>query len=390
MGCCGSSSESSVKEIKRNAQVADRLKKDQADESKVFKLLLLGAGESGKSTLLKQMVQIYGDGFDKDEQRSPYVTVVWLNAIQSMQALCRATEDLPAMGYKECELTDPDLLKLKAEALDEKLSQSIMYEKDAQFPEKMANCYATLWKCAPVQAAYELRSKFQLNDSCKFFLDKIHKISARTYLPDKDDIMHTRIRTVGIQESAFYIKGCSYHFVDVGGQRSERRKWMHCFAGVTAMLYVVAMSAFDQTLFEDSKVNRIDESLSLFSSLTNSKWFKTTPIILFLNKEDLFRAKIKKTSLQVWRPEFEKWVPPNEIWSKELKKYTSPPAREELVFLKSKIFLERQFQKQNWDPQRTIHHYSTTATNTDNIAYVFESVRHTVFEKWIEEINLGA
>ena len=41
--------------------------------------------------------------------------------------------------------------------------------------------------------------------------------------------------------------------VDVGGQRSERRKWIQCFDDVRAVLFVCALSGYDMTLFEDGK-----------------------------------------------------------------------------------------------------------------------------------------
>lgn len=41
---------------------------------------------------------------------------------------------------------------------------------------------------------------------------------------------------------------------DVGGQRSERKKWIHCFEGVTAIIFIVAMSEYDLTLAEDQEM----------------------------------------------------------------------------------------------------------------------------------------
>lgn len=38
--------------------------------------------------------------------------------------------------------------------------------------------------------------------------------------------------------------------VDVGGQRSERRKWIHCFENVTSIMFLVALSEYDQVLVE--------------------------------------------------------------------------------------------------------------------------------------------
>ena len=39
--------------------------------------------------------------------------------------------------------------------------------------------------------------------------------------------------------------------VDVGGQKSERRKWIHCFQDVTSILFLVSLSGYDQCLVED-------------------------------------------------------------------------------------------------------------------------------------------
>ena len=72
---------------------------------------------------------------------------------------------------------------------------------------------------------------------------------------------------------------------DVGGQRNERRKWIHAFDNVQAVVFVAALSEYDQVLFEDETQNRMEEALQLFDQIVNSKWFKTTAMILFLNKK---------------------------------------------------------------------------------------------------------
>lgn len=43
---------------------------------------------------------------------------------------------------------------------------------------------------------------------------------------------------------------------DVGGQRSERKKWIHCFEGVTCIIFIAALSAYDMVLVEDDEVVR--------------------------------------------------------------------------------------------------------------------------------------
>ena len=90
----------------------------------------------------------------------------------------------------------------------------------------------------------------------------------------------------------------NYHVFDMGGQRSERKKWIHCFENVTTILFIVAVSEYDQSLFEDVTMNRMNEALTLFDSICNSPWFTSTPIILFLNKSDLLQEKLKTNPIE--------------------------------------------------------------------------------------------
>lgn len=81
-------------------------------------------------------------------------------------------------------------------------------------------------------------------------------------------------------------------------------RWIHCFEGVTAILFCVGLSEYDQKLIEDESTGRSQESLQLFGEICNSRWFDETAIILFLNKDDLFREKLLKTPITVGYPEY--------------------------------------------------------------------------------------
>ena len=52
-------------------------------------------------------------------------------------------------------------------------------------------------------------------------------------------------------------------------------------------------------LYEDENVNRMHEAIQLFDEICNSKWFRQTALVLFLNKSDLFKEKIEKVDLKV-------------------------------------------------------------------------------------------
>ena len=93
-------------------------------------------------------------------------------------------------------------------------------------------------------------------------------------------------------------------FVLTGGQRSERKKWIHTFDGVNAVLFMVALCEYDRVLFEDETSNRIQESIRLFGEIVTNKFLKNTQMFLVFNKMDLFEDKIRKVPLAATFPDY--------------------------------------------------------------------------------------
>jgi guanine nucleotide-binding protein subunit alpha len=137
------------------------------------------------------------------------------------------------------------------------------------------------------------------------YFDYIDRIAAPDYIPNDQDVLRSRVKTTGITETTFIIGDLTYRMFDVGGQRSERKKWIHCFENVTTILFLVAISEYDQLLFEDETVNRMQEALTLFDSICNSRWFVKTSIILFLNKIDRFKEKLPVSPMKNYFPDYE-------------------------------------------------------------------------------------
>lgn len=277
MGICGSKL-SEEQRLSNKLDYTDEYRDEQA--SKV-KLLLLGAGESGKSTIFKQMKIIYGVGFN-EEDRKATVPIIFSNVISSMQNLLAAT----------------DTLGIPVAAVDEKDYVAALDADEETVEGKTAEAIKTLWADDGIQDAYSQRAKFQLFDSAAYYLNKIDEISAPGYIASKEDLLKSRVRTSGIVEEAYRISGVNFVMYDVGGQRNERKKWIHCFDDVTAVIFVASLSEYDQSLYEDAKVNRMDEAVTLFTDIVNSRWFKNTSMILFLNKRDLFEEKICKVDIK--------------------------------------------------------------------------------------------
>lgn len=284
MGLCASKPVEEVMAAARDAEFEKRIRQDNEESAAKIKLLLLGAGESGKSTIFKQMRLLYGKGYSEEERRQ-MIPVVFYNTITSIQAMVAACADL-GFPVPPCEALDA------VKALTD----------DATISPAVATHISELWLHPSVQRAYVERNKFQLNDSAKFFFDKVHDIAAPEYVPTVEDIVKTRVRTTGILEESYTVDGVDFVVYDVGGQRNERRKWIHAFDDVAAIIFVASLSEYDQTLYEDNLVNRLVEALNLFEEMCNSRWFDSKSIILFLNKRDLFQEKITHTDLRQPNP----------------------------------------------------------------------------------------
>ena len=84
-----------------------------------------------------------------------------------------------------------------------------------------------------------------------YFFPELDRLFHETYKPTEQDIVQCRARTIGITETTFQLKDHEMLMVDVGGQKSERRKWIHCFQDVTSILFLVSLSGYDQCLVED-------------------------------------------------------------------------------------------------------------------------------------------
>lgn len=356
MGICGNNgmtaeeAAAAKKEDAKSRKLDKQFCKDQTKDQQTIKLLLLGAGESGKSTLFKALITIYGAGYN-DEERAVFLPTVRCNVVSAMKTV---TEFTDKYGPPE---TDPG-----------KLGQLFFDQKDDDvLTQETVDHIRNLWADPGIQKTYQQRANYQLVDSAKYFFDKIDAISADEYLPDQDDVLRCRIRTTGITETAFMLDGNQFRMIDVGGQRNERKKWIHCFEGVTAVIFVAALSEYDQVLFEDEEQNRMVEALTLFNEICNSKWFSGTAMLLFLNKRDLFMDKIDKVPLNVC-PAF--------------KDYTGQGYEEGCKYI------EECYVEKNCNPDKEIYCHVTCATDVGNVNAVFDAVKDIIIRESLRDAGL--
>lgn len=341
-----------------------QMRQEQQEANQVNKLLLLGAGESGKSTLFKQMLLLYpkassnqGSGdWTKDVELDEYVNIIHNNIVLSMKTLCEQSDEL--RNRVPGTQVNPKLARNKQYILDMK--------EDTFIDMPVAQNFDALWRDAGIQTTYANRSLFQLTDSTSYFLDKILQIGAEGWKPDQQDFLRSRVRTTGIVEEDFLVEGSHFKLFDVGGQRNERKKWIHCFSDVTAVLFVAALSAYDLTLFEDDETNRMDESLDLFAEISNSRWFKKTSMILMLNKKDVFEEKIQTVPLTVWKPD-----------------YTGPNTYDAAA-----NFIKQQFEMRQKDKSKTLFSHFTCATDSKLMKKIFHATKNIIIRRSLSDGGL--
>jgi len=172
----------------------------------------------------------------------------------------------------------------------------------------------TLFNSKVIQQAYARRSEFWLLDSFPYFIENLTRFCKPDWVPSENDAVMARVKTTGIvtieidHEIENRQEGdptsLRFQVVDVGGQRNERKKWIHCFDDVKAILYCDNLAGYNQVLYEDSTKNRMIESLEIFSKLTTNKLFEKTPIFLLLNKRDLFEKMVTEVDMKVTFPEY--------------------------------------------------------------------------------------
>ncbi|KAG8085204.1 hypothetical protein GUJ93_ZPchr0010g7920 [Zizania palustris] len=349
-------SESETTENAKSADIDRRILQETKAEQHIHKLLLLGAGESGKSTIFKQIKLLFQTGFDETELKS-YISVIHANVYQTIKIL----HD----GAKELSQVESDSSKYVISPDNQAMIEPVR-TLFAMLGFNSGLCFA--WSF--YNGTFSRGSILQLPDCAEYFMENLDRLAEADYAPTKEDVLHARVRTNGVVQIQFSPVGESkrggevYRLYDVGGQRNERRKWIHLFEGVNAVIFCAAISEYDQMLFEDETKNRMMETKELFDWVLKQRCFEKTSFMLFLNKFDIFERKIQKVPLTVCE------------WFKDYKPIA--PGKQEVEhayeFVKKK-FEELYFQSSKPDRvDRVFKIYRTTALDQKLVKKTFKLI----------------
>ncbi|VDN82206.1 unnamed protein product [Brugia pahangi] len=314
MGLCQSEEEKKLHE--RSKGIGREINESAIESAKAIKLLLLSTGDSGKSTLLMQMRILHSSVFTQDEIIKQRL-VVFENTIHAMDNILKVMERC-SIKFSEPARKDDSVVIAQAISTE---SKSITYE--------IATAIKNLWQDPAIQNIYERRHDHNLHESAKHFFDSIDRITALDYKPNEQDILLTRIKTTGIVEVHFTIKNIPFRVFDVGGQRSERKKCIHYFEDVSAVIYVAAISEYAEVLFEDNTTNRMVEN------------------------------------------------------NPDLTYFPGPQTYEDSI-----AFITKSFEALNTNPEKTIYVHQTYATDTSQVQIILDNVIVMVIEKNLKKVGM--
>lgn len=414
-------------------QIDEELRAEKATVRKhdeMVKILLLGQSESGKSTTLKNfLIQFARDKWTREQ--ASWRSAIQLNVVRSVNAIVDAMERSIASADPQTSFTsrhqvllfrlsplrrvEDDLKHMLGtrDSSDISASSPLSARTSSEFfvcswewraflqgssrdghhhpsqatreggashdnaTEVIAQCVddiQELWEDEIVQRMVQ-RREIALEDSAGFFLDASNRIASREYHPTDDDILRTRLRTLGVQEHELTIdddgKTQTWKIYDVGGSRTQRRAWVPYFEQVTAIIFLAPVSCFDERLSEDPRVNRLEDSFILWRAICSSQLLTSTTLVIFLNKKDLLDKKIAAgIQVKTYLPSY--GDKPNE--TNAVVKYLATKFKETAI---------------NHSPKpRTCHVYATSVVDKRTTAQTLVSVRSGIMKELLKKAVL--
>eukprot|EP01083_Nonionella_stella_P170082 578042_1 len=294
---CTCSSVSFTKPSPTSTDIEQRMELAKEIANNTMRVLLVGPRNSGKTTILTQIKRI-NNKYDTVHlaERRKIIADIQSAIIEYIQTLCRQSDVLYQNHHKNT-LTDSKYSDLL---------QEILQLKPPFYLTPDIGCkIQTLWRDQGIKETLRNRRHFQIDDNVQHFLDKVQEVSSANYLPEFDDYLRFRQRSIGVAQTKITCDDHNFEFMDMKGQRCARKKWIHFISDIDAILYVLPIADYDLVSGEDNVSNCLVEAINSFRDIMiKGKFFQDKLLMVLFNKFDVFKKKIMEVPITVALDDF--------------------------------------------------------------------------------------
>ena len=407
MGCISASTTSAEQQLSDQIQIQLNIDKNVPLPWRSRRILVIGPKGSGKSTFYKQMRFLHGNGISADDRKT-FREQIYRRTVQQMKCCIENVAELNRLSIRGresarfmstvtstgysckglmdalvlsgwlreqienlCTFLPPELIMLFGSwlsidcahwmevitAADCNMDNVVDNNKILMKAEVVSHI-ETLWKENAIRDVYRNRSTFHIDDSASHFFDDIARIGADDYIANRRDILLVPSGENNCKLSEFSFEYKDFNVQLLKMQSNDHKKWIHCFHQVRIIIFMASLSCYDD---KESMLN----SMEMFQDICASPWLPNSDFVLFLNKWDLFRDKLRTILLSTYFPEYEDCENVDENVNKAM------------MYIRER-FVENANPKDIFGYRRSVYVHFTCATARDNVQFVFNDVMHIV------------
>eukprot|EP01080_Neovahlkampfia_damariscottae_P002973 gene2973-4983_t len=314
-----------------------------------FKLITLGTGCVGKSTLLTQLENKYFDSkifchgdhkYSFDEKKQIFVPHIYKNLVE-------VTTEIGEYSIKnnEKEFEHEKSIEYITSLID---FQETIGTHTLNTNKELFNLYKSYFPVIWNEKIMQKNLTSQKGKNCdeyQHFISEetLSRLQNKNYIPTVEDVLHCRRKTTGITEFKFKNEMKTIDLYDTGGERNERKKWKNLFPHTNLVIYVISLSNFDENV-NDSSVNAMDDSLEVFETIINSQELQKVSFLILFNKKNVLEKKLKSNDYFYEKfPEFKDKNEVDQIEEFIIKKFKSKIQNEKSPEVLSGNFFDSNF-----------------------------------------------
>ena len=255
------------------------------------KICFLGCCGSGKSTLFRQCEMIFGEACCAKAVASSKL-FIQQNLVEVLRVFFEGIlkeQKEKSMVIVDWNVTQKMKTFLKRHSCDRMLGDRIVDPctwMELLKDENVRNVLDNLYMYSELN--------FSISNCIEYYVQEFARLTADCYTPTEEDYVKFVQKTTGVVRRQYKYNDIPFVLLDVGGNRSERKKWPAVLKSCHALCYVISLAEFDEYCWEDPKTNRFKESMVTFQELLNGEHIKNKDLFVIFTNVDRFKQKIMK------------------------------------------------------------------------------------------------